>query len=45
MLTAYLVVVGYLMLFRFIAAIMRPSWQAEMSARWDRWRRAFGQRG
>lgn len=43
--TAYLVIVGYLALFRFISAIMRPGFQAEMAARWERWRRAFGHQG
>ena len=44
-LNAYLVVVAYLALFRFIVAVMRPGWQAEMAARWDRWRRLLTRRG
>lgn len=41
----YLVVIGYLALFRFIAAVVRPSWRAELAARWSRWRRTVTPRG
>lgn len=41
MVAGYLVVVGYLAMFRIVAAVMRPSWRAELAARWLRWRRAL----
>jgi tetratricopeptide (TPR) repeat protein len=44
-LVAYLTVVGYLVLFRVVAAVLRPSWRAEVAARWARWRRPPGSRG
>jgi tetratricopeptide (TPR) repeat protein len=40
----YLVVVGYLGMFRLVAAVSRPSWRAEVAARWSRWQRAGGGR-
>lgn len=40
----YLLVVGYLAMFRLVAAVMRPGWRAEVAARWSRWRRAVGDR-
>jgi hypothetical protein len=40
----YLVGVGYLAMFRLVAAMTRPSWRAEVAARWSRWRRAAGGR-
>lgn len=38
-LTGYLVVVAYVALLRLVSAVLRPSWRAEMAARWDRVRR------
>lgn len=35
--SAYLVVVGYLSAFRLLAAVLRPSWRAEVAARVGRW--------
>jgi tetratricopeptide (TPR) repeat protein len=43
-LAGYLVAVGYLAMFRLVAAMTRPSWRAEVAARWSRWQRALRNR-
>lgn len=43
--SAYLVAVGYLTVFRVVAAVLRPSWRAEMAARVERWGRGRGGEG
>lgn len=38
----YLVAVGFLAVFRLVASMLRPSWRAEVAARWARWRHRMG---
>ncbi len=36
--TGYLIVVFYVALLRLVTAVLRPSWRAEVAARWERLR-------